>query len=234
VPGSTWFSKQSFHLGLDLKGGTELIYEADTSNIPGKDVEYAVSGARDVIERRVNVFGVAEPLIQTAKSDNGYRLIVDLPGIKNPDQAIKMIGETPTLEFRSLAAGDSSSTPNWEYTGLTGKYLQSAIVNFDSQTVEPEVAIEFNAEGAKIFGDLTTQNVGKPIAIFLDNQLISAPTVNMAITSGKAVISGRFTLVEAKELASRLSAGALPLPIKLISLWFYPMVGSASLLLLPF
>jgi len=216
IPGSKWFSKQRFHLGLDLRGGTELIYEAETKDIPSEEIEYAVAGARDVIERRVNVFGVSEPSIQTSKVGDQRRILVELPGIKNISEAIKMIGETPTLDFRELGE-QTTSTAEWLYTGLTGKYLKSSIINFDPQTNEPEVSLEFDKDGTQLFGELTTKNVGKPIAIFLDNQLISAPTVREPITSGKAVITGKFTLVEARELASRLSAGALPLPIKLIS-----------------
>jgi len=149
-----------------------------------------------------------------------------LPGIKNVSEAIKMIGATSVLDFRELkeaegaepvGRGSETSTVSWLYTGLTGKYLKSALIDFDPQTNEPLVSLEFNKEGAEIFGNLTTKNVGKPIAIFLDNQPISVPTVREPITSGKAVITGKFTLEEAKELVSRLSAGALPLPIKLIS-----------------
>jgi len=217
IPGSKWFSQQRFHLGLDLKGGTQLIYEAETKDIPKEEIEYAVEGARNVIERRVNVFGVSEPSIQTLKVGGDQRIIVELPGIKNVSEAIKMIGATPVLDFRELKEETTSTPAAWLYTGLTGKYLKSALIDFDPQTNEPLVSLEFNKEGAEIFGNLTTKNVGKPIAIFLDNQPISVPTVREPITSGKAVITGKFTLEEAKELVSRLSAGALPLPIKLIS-----------------
>ena len=217
IPGSKWFSQQRFHLGLDLKGGTQLIYEAETKDIPKEEIEYAVEGARNVIERRVNVFGVSEPSIQTLKVGGDQRIIVELPGIKNVSEAIKMIGATPVLDFRELKEETTSTPAAWLYTGLTGKYLKSALIDFDPQTNEPLVSLEFNKEGAEIFGNLTTKNVGKPIAIFLDNQPISVPTVREPITSGKAVITGKFTLEEAKELTSRLSAGALPLPIKLIS-----------------
>jgi len=216
LPGYKWFSRQRIHLGLDLKGGTQLIYQADTKDIPKEEVEYAVAGARDVIERRVNVFGVTEPLVQTSRVGENWRINVELPGIKNIPEAVKMIGETPILDFRERDKS-STSTVSWLYTGLTGKYLKSALVNFDRQTNEPMVSLEFDKQGAKIFGDLTTKNIGQPLAIFLDNQPISIPTVREAITSGRAVITGKFTLDEARELAARLSAGALPLPIKLIS-----------------
>src|SRR6056297_615760 len=103
IPGHNWFSKQKVHLGLDMQGGTQLIYDTDTSDIPSKKKESAVQGVRDVIERRVNVFGVSEPDIRTAKSEDGWHIIVGLPGIKDTKEAIDMIGETPILEFKEQA-----------------------------------------------------------------------------------------------------------------------------------
>ena len=100
LPGHNWFTKQKVHLGLDLQGGTELVYQADTSRIPAKQRASAIAGARDVIERRVNVFGITEPVITTAKVGGEWRINVELPGIKDVNKAIKMIGETPILEFR--------------------------------------------------------------------------------------------------------------------------------------
>jgi len=358
VPGHTWFSKQNIHLGLDLQGGTQLIYQTDTTEMPAEQRATAIEGARDVIERRVNVFGVAEPIIQTTKAGKGWHLLVELPGVKDVNAAINMIGETPILEFKeqglpreittsereqikkynqevlikaegileqalkpgadftALAKEYSEDTGtkdnggdvgwfskgmlvpefetavfenlvideitpelvksifgyhiikkvderikedtgleiemekpegvkietepvkevrashilimtqseellqqqvNWQYTGLTGKQLKTAFVSFDPQTNEPEVSLEFNSEGAKLFGEITKRNVGKPVAIFLDNIPLSIPMVNEAILSGKAVITGSFDLIEAKELSQRLAAGALPVPIKLIS-----------------
>jgi len=100
VPGHTWFSKQNIHLGLDLQGGTQLIYQTDTTEMPAEQRATAIEGARDVIERRVNVFGVAEPIIQTTKAGKGWHLLVELPGVKDVNAAINMIGETPILEFK--------------------------------------------------------------------------------------------------------------------------------------
>ncbi len=353
VPGSSWWNKFNFHLGLDLKGGTHLVYQADTSKIEPADRDSAVEGVRDVIERRVNAFGVAEPVVQTNKDQFGnYRIIVELAGVKDVNQAIKMIGETPLLEFKELnpdykgeiklsdkqqqelqayneaakkkaeeinkralagedfaalakkysedegskdkggdlgwvtrgvfvpefdkvifdelkpgeitphpiktqfgyhiikkiderqskasqdgeeerevrvshiliktktaeeMVGKTGSADQWRNTKLSGKYLKKAVVTYDNNTGEPEVSLEFNSEGAKLFEEITARNVGKPLAIFLDGQVISAPTVNEKITGGKAVITGRFNLKEAKTLVQRLNAGALPVPIKLIS-----------------
>ncbi len=356
VPGNKWFADQKIHLGLDLQGGTQLIYQTDTLNIPEDQRIAAVEGARDVIERRVNVFGVTEPLIQTAKAGKEWRLLIELPGIKDVHTAIEMIGETPILEFKEqapardltieekkqieeynqqalqradnvlqqalkpdadfsqlakeysedsgsnqnggdvgwfsrgmmvpefekavfddLSEGETTSSlvktafgyhiikktderikepdikvevekiegaevqtepvkevrashiliatqseemtqgVNWQYTGLSGKQLKNSFVSFNSQTNESEVSLEFNDEGAKLFSEITKRNIGQPVAIFLDGLPLSIPVVREEIPSGRAVISGTFNLKEAKELAQRLSAGALPVPIKLIS-----------------
>lgn len=440
------------HLGLDLQGGTHLVYQADTSKVEDINKATAVEGVRDVIEKRVNAFGVGEPLIQTSKVGNNYRVIVELPGVTDTEKAIKMIGETPLLEFKEqntekqqelteeqkndmiayntdakkradavlekiktgdnfedlvkqysedeytkeldgkmgkidadniyfkdlvsealktkdtwvpwtvieniegyniikrISAGEdkkieayhilicykgatscdketseaeaktkieglrneliasadadkkstfiklaeeNSTEPNantsggylgwfangdmvedfskaafslnnneisqvvktefgyhiiyksgekqvktadiarilikkkteadylntgeWKNTLLSGTQLKSASVSFDNLTGASQVNIIFNEEGKKLFADITTRNVGKPVAIFLDGNLISSPTVNEAITQGEAIISGKFSLKEAKELSMRLNSGALPVPITLIN-----------------
>jgi len=450
----------SFHLGLDLQGGTHLVYLADMSQIADEDRDDAVEGARDVIERRVNAFGVAEPLVQTARVGDTYRVVVELAGISDINEAIKMIGETPILEFKEgndeppreltdeeraqiedynkeaknradeamakvatdadnfakyvreysedaaskaregdlgfitvdgeysflynaiegyepgelltnyvnapeafyivkikdvrdgeeqveashilicyegaaycesaltkdealakiqeiksqvtpetfdIFAAENSTEPGadetggylgwfsrgemvpdfeeaafnlqkgaisepvetefgyhlifkndqrqakeidpliieinkltesdivppedeWKNTGLSGKHLDRAAVQFDQNTNEPMVALEFNSEGAGLFAEITERNVGKPVAIFLDGEAISVPTVNDAITAGRAVITGGFSIAEAKLLAQRLNAGALPVPIELISEQTVgPTLGSISL-----
>lgn len=441
-----------FRLGLDLSGGTQLMYKADMSNIPTADRSVAAEGARDVIERRVNVFGISEPVVQTSVSGGEYKIIVELAGIKNVDEAIKMIGETPLLEFKEQAdasrslttdeqtkidsynkeaekkaedvlgkllsggdfaalakqyteeegakeksgdlgwiaesdnpevvsfvknlksgeftkdlikaadsfqilklnglrqktdaftkeaenevraahllicyqgsegcssdlskedafkkiselkakatpinftqlAKDNSTEPgakdtggelgwfkksdmvskfaeaafvqkvgtisdavetefgyhliwkqdqraiteynisriifgkmtaanlaggqeNWKNTELTGKNLKGASVQFNPNSSYPEVSLSFDNEGAKMFEEITGRNIGKPVAIFLDGYAISTPTVNEKITGGQAVISGKFNVEEAKLLAQRLNAGALPVPIELIN-----------------
>ncbi len=341
TPFENFWNKTKFHLGLDLQGGTHLVYQADVSEIPSDDRASAVEGVRDVIERRVNAFGVAEPVVQTNKVGGEYRVIIELAGIKDVNSAIAMIGETPLLEFKEQDpnfqeeltpeqadeldefnkqtqsqaqdiltkvlqpganfaeyAKEYSQDPGsaekggdlgfvkrgmfvpefdqvifdkqaesgvypqlvqsqfgyhiinkletrgeaenlevhsshilfktkseqdylgetqWLRTDLSGKHLARAQVQFDPQTGEPEVGLEFNDEGKDLFAEITTRNVGKPVAIFLDGFAISIPTVNEPIREGNAVISGRFNIQEAKELVQRLNAGALPVPIEIIS-----------------
>lgn len=221
-----------FRLGLDLLGGTHLVYQADLSQLKDQNGGDAMSGIRDVIERRVNIFGVAEPLVQVSGTD---RLIVELAGIKDVNEAIKLIGETPFLEFREQnpkPQAEKDKIPqytvvngqlvpdqyaNYISTGLNGKDVQSATVVFDQQTYRPQVSLKFTNEGGKLFAAITKRNLGKTVAIFLDGVPISTPTVQSEITDGSAVITGQFTPQEAKLLAGRLNSGALPVPIKLVS-----------------
>ena len=339
IPGYQWFAKFSPKLGLDLQGGAHLIYEGDVSNLNATDTESAMEGVRDVIERRVNAFGVSEPIVQVSGNN---RLIVELAGVFDVNEAIRQIGETPLLEFKEqnpqasapeltaeqqtemdtynanalkqakdiiaklnngesfadlavqysedlgskdnggdlgfankgayvtefekaiwedLEVGQITPEPiktqfgyhiikkeevqgegdteqvrashillatksiydyvppvdQWLPAELTGKHLKRSEVVFDPQTGAPTVSLQFNEEGTKLFGDITARNINKPVAIFLDSQAISVPTVGGAITGGEAIISGSFDLTEAKLLAQRLNAGALPISISLIS-----------------
>jgi len=247
-----------FKLGLDLQGGTHLLYQADLSNIDKDNYSTAMEGLRDIIERRVNMFGVAEPIVQTQELGDQYRLVVELAGVKDPAQAIKMIGETPFLEFREqkdeaetqaildkqaeiegLDFEAMQSVENWELafqdpyfkpTSLTGEYLEKAEIVFNQQTGSPLIGIQFNDEGSKLFEEITTNNVGKLLAIYIDGVAISTPVVNEAIAGGSAQITGDFTVDEAKELARNLNAGALPVPIELISQQTVgPTLGKVSL-----
>ncbi|MFA4943004.1 MAG: protein translocase subunit SecD, partial [Patescibacteria group bacterium] len=345
-----------FRLGLDLQGGSQLTYEADVKSLEGADKDTALEGVREVIERRINIFGVSEPVVQINKTITGdYRIIAELAGIKDIKEAIKMIGETPLLEFRerddsavvasdvdskkladlnkvsndqakkvlaqalkgedfvalakvnnpaqnvgvssdaltvtsendgdlgwitedvnpelvkpvkflakgqvfkniittkssyhivkledkrlrddkktmeyhlrdisfpiytaadlAAAASSDGTDVKWKNTELTGKHLKRAVVNFNPNDGAPEVSLEFNDEGSKLFEDITGRNIGKQVAIFLDGYPISIPTVNEKITGGKASVSGTFTAQEAKLLAQRLNTGALPVPITLV------------------
>jgi protein-export membrane protein SecD len=229
-------SKHPVRLGLDLAGGTELIYEADTSHITG-DKQGALQSLREVIDRRVNAFGVAEPLVQLEKASsvagNGEdRLLVELPGVTDVKAAVDAIGKTPVLEFelekQSGTPTKVGTTTQLEFkpiltpTGLTGQYLKSAELQFGSGqggsvAGEPIVVLHFNAEGAKMFEKITRENVGRQIAIVLDGEVISDPTVQEAIPGGNATITGKFSPQEGRDLVENLNFGALPVPITLVS-----------------
>ena len=333
-----FFSKPKINLGLDIQGGIHMEYQADVSEIESAKIPEAMQAVQDVVERRVNAFGVAEPTIYTTRSGNDQRLIVELAGVKDIEEAKNLIKETPFLEFReettigaeqqipedvlssmneeakkkaedilkrALAGEDfaalarensedpgskdnggeydfiprGSFVPEYEDvvfnkglqngqiypelvettfgwhiikrieirgdgdsaefksahiliakktqpqpqidfspTGLSGKNLESASVVFQSQGLsEPQVSLKFDEEGTKLFAEITKRNVGKRVAIYLDNQVISAPTVQNEITNGEAVITGNFTIDEANDLVKRLNEGALPVPITLVS-----------------
>jgi len=212
-----WFEKiRPWRLGLDLVGGSHLIYKIDLSQIDNNDKAATASGLRDVIERRVNLFGVREPQVTISQSAGEYYLNVDLAGVNDVSQAINEIGLTPYLEFaEEITVGTSTQyTP----TGLNGRFLKAARLDFDQTTGQPQVAIEFTDEGATLFEQITERNVGKTVAILIDGSVLSNPTVNEKISGGKAVInSANFTTKTAKALAQNLNAGALPAPIELVN-----------------
>ncbi len=209
-----------WRLGLDLVGGSHLVYKVDLSSIPTDQQDSVLNGLRDVIEKRVNNFGVAEPQVYLAKSGTDNQLVVELAGVKNVSDAVAEIGATPFLDFRTVSESSStptgSSTIQFFPTNLTGRYVTGAQLSFDQTTNAPQVDITFNDEGAKLFEELTAANVNKPLAIFLDNNLIEMPTVQQAISGGKAQITGRFTVDQARQLVERFNAGALPAPVTLI------------------
>ncbi len=214
----------STHLGLDLSGGTHVVLEANMKDIKPADRISALESSKGVIERRVNFFGVSEPTVQTSQSAGSYRIIVELPGIKNVEEAVSVIGQTAQLELREFTDPKEATEgalvipflENTKPTGINGKDLARAGVSFSSQTGEPEVAIEFTGEGAKKFGDVTTRLVGLHLPIFLDEYPLTWPTVKVPITDGRAVISGSFTKEQAKVLALQLNAGALPVPVSVV------------------
>ena len=214
-----WGAKtRPWKLGLDLVGGSHLVYQVDLSKVSATDQGSVLNGLRDVIERRVNMFGVSEPQVFIAKSGDKSELIVELAGIKNVSEAIKQIGETPLLDFREVQqVGSSTEAVVFIPTELTGRFVTGAQLNFDQTTRKPGVDISFNDQGAKLFEEITGRNVGKPLSIFLDNQEIKRPVVRQQISGGKATISGGFTTDSAKALVERFNAGALPAPITLIN-----------------
>jgi protein-export membrane protein SecD len=217
-----WFPWKDYSLGLDIAGGTSLTYRADLSAISGRDQAEAMEGLRDVVERRVNLFGVKEPRVEAARQGGEWRLLVELAGIKDINEAIRLIGDTPFLEFRrECTEAERAAAPEgaacFAPTPLTGKYLKRAQVAFHPTTGEPIVSLQFDAEGAKLFADLTRENLNKLLPIYLDGAPISLPTVREIIPSGEAQITGKFTIDEARTLARRLNEGALPVPIELVS-----------------
>lgn len=202
----SFYKELKLREGLDLQGGTHLVYEADMEKIGDNDRAQAMVSLKNVIDRRINAIGVAEPVIQTGKIENQYTLIVELPGIKDIDKAMAMIGQTAQLQFVDQEDNEL----------LNGSHLRRADVVIDQQTSQPEISLEFNNDGKTLFAKATQENLQKQIGIKLDNQLISAPTVQTVIPDGKASITGEFTLEEAKNLVIQLNAGALPVPIKII------------------
>lgn len=225
-------SKFPYRLGLDLSGGTHLVFHADTSSLATGDINDAMTSLANVVEKRVNLFGVSEPIVQVETGgvvggEADHRLIVELPGVTDVKQAVDLIGKTPVLDFRLVREGVDTMTAEekakatvdqvFVQTGLTGRYLSHATLEFDQTTYAPRIGIKFNSEGAKLFADITKANVGKVLAIFLDGQPISTPVIQTEITSGEGVINGTFTMDEAKSLVRDLNLGALPVPITLAS-----------------
>ncbi|NOZ63943.1 MAG: protein translocase subunit SecD [Caldiserica bacterium] len=237
--------------GLDLKGGMNLILGVETEKIPPEARKDAVERALEVIRNRVDQFGVAEPLIQR---QGEKQIIVQLPGVVDTDRAIKVIGQTALLEFKLvekdpdlLQQALSGKTPpgyelkyleeNGEKTPLllrkqpvlTGAYLVNAFVEY-GRLGQPQIGLKFNRKGARIFSRVTGENVGKLLAIVLDGKVQSAPRIKEKIPNGEAVISGRFTMKEASDLALVLRAGSLPAPIKILSmLTVGPSLGEDSI-----
>ena len=229
IPQSFFFGqKVKAMLGLDLVGGTELVYQADLSQSSDKIKD--LDNLKSVFEKRINGLGVSEPTIQTSGGD---KIIIDLPGVKNIDQAIEKIGATYELNFMTVSSDPNSGVSlqdyysdytypgTWVNTDLTGRNLIKADATFQqgsnamaqSQAV---VQIQFDNAGTQKFSQLTKDNLNKQIAIVLDNKIVSAPTVQSAITDGQAVITGSKDITTAQDLAKRLNEGMLPVPTKLI------------------
>ncbi len=261
VPSEQLLNKYPFRLGLDLSSGVRLTYVADTSNIAAADVNDSLNVLRDVIERRVNAFGVSEPVVQIESSylSKENKMLVELPGLTDVNQALQLIGQTPTLEF--VLEREASSTErlaiiaakekyqadvkagkqpvlnpllfqdeNFTKIGLDGRYLKNAQLVFDGTTGNPQVSIEWGDTGRELFAKTTANNIGKRLGIILDGTMISAPTIQSAITDGKAVITGVGSTQEAKLLATRLKTGALPVPIKIAgSEVIQPLLGAQAL-----
>lgn len=216
------FERDGFKLGLDLVGGTHLLLQADMSKVEKNDRQNALAGLIRVIERRINAYGVSEPVIQAQGED---RVIVELPGVRDIEQAISLIGQTAQMDFREQVVNKETGATEWvvakakgsdgQEKELTGKYFKRADVAFDSTTGAPKIVFQFNDEGAKLFEEITRRNLYKPLGIFLDGEPISTPEVR-GVISQQGEITGRFTLEEARNLAIQMNAGALPVPVKVI------------------
>lgn len=214
-------------LGLDLKGGSQLLYEADLSKKdPSITDAEAMASVIDKIQRRVDLYGVAEPVIQKLGTDS---ILVQLPGVKDIDEAVKLIGEVAELDFREQKL-DASGNTTWviakavgsdgQEKELTGKYLKpNATLILDQVKNKPQIAFEWDAEGAVLFRQITSRNLNKPLGIFLDNKLISAPIVQAVIEAKGVITNDAWTvnnLNEPKTLAIQLNSGALDLPLTII------------------
>ncbi|MDD3149971.1 MAG: protein translocase subunit SecD [Candidatus Gastranaerophilales bacterium] len=202
-------------LGLDLIGGSRLVLEAQTTaNIP-KITPEMMDSLQFAIEKRVNAIGVAETVVQRIGEK---RLLVEIPNISDPEKAKEFLGQTAELEFKEQKIGFNNKE-YWVSTGLTGNDLRKASVGSDSTTGEWIVQLEFNDKGSKKFADLTKRLVGKPMAIFFNKELQSAPVINEPILGGRAQITGGeggFDFKESKKMVDLLNAGALPVPAKII------------------
>ncbi len=230
--GSLNFQKDlSFRKGLDLEGGTTITLQANMKDTPAANRESALESAKTVIERRVNFYGVSEPVVQTAKSNNDYRILVEIPGVTDVNQAVSLVGRTAKLTFWEEGASAPRNTaspsalpvgiaelvgPGARPTTLSGSDLKQSSVTFDSKSGLPQVQLTFTPDGAQKFAEITGRNVGKILPMVLDNQVIQAPRVNERISGGNAVINGSYTTQQAKALSIQLNAGALPVSLSVL------------------
>ena len=215
--GPDYFKRETkIHLGLDLQGGVQLLYKIDTAGLGNKTVVQAQTETKDLIERRVNDLGVSEPVVQATRIGSEYGVLVELPGIKDIEQAKSLIGKTAQLKFYELSGDNQLSD-----TGLTGSDVKQAQAGADSQQAGfssgAVIYLEFSSDGAKKFSEITKRNIGKPIITMLDDQVINQATVQTQISDGKAQIEGLKSIKEAKDTAQLINEGALPAPITLVS-----------------
>jgi len=211
-----------FKQGLDLRGGVQVTLDADMKDIPDDQKNTALESVKSIISRRVDLYGVSESVVRTSVGGGQYRLIVELPGVSDPQKALSLIGQTASLMFAAPIYKDStvSGQPelvDFQPTELTGKDLESASLTFESQDRKPSVSLKFKSEGSDKFSKITEAYLNKPVAIILDGSILTMPTVQSVISNGQAVISGSFTIEQAKLMATQLNAGALPVPIKILT-----------------
>jgi preprotein translocase subunit SecD len=213
--------------GLDIQGGMQVTLEAQMGDIEEADRATALESAREIIARRVDLYGISEAAIQTAKREDSYRLLIELPGVSDPAEALALVGQTAQLEFKlqqilsEEQAIEATMSPqiwldSFVATGLTGQQLKKAQAELDQQTGQPVIALEMNEDGRELFATITKENVNEVLAIFIDGYPIMTPVISTPIIDGRAVISGAFAIDEAKNLAIQLNAGALPVNIEVL------------------
>ena len=216
--------------GLDIAGGVSVLLKADMANIGESDQKEALDSLKEVIERRVNLLGISEANVQTSTYNDEHRVIVELAGVFDTTAALDTIGQVAQLEFRleddqSDELQDIAQSipqfniPTFSSTDLNGSDLRKASVVFGGTSGvgnQPQVQLQFNSEGTKKFRELTKNNIGKRLAIYIDEEILTAPTVQTAINDGTAVITGQFDIDEAKALVTQLNAGALPVPVEVL------------------
>jgi len=203
-------------LGLDLKGGAHLVYEADVSKVAANQVSSSMEGVRQVFEGRVNTLGVTEPEIRISENGSTPSVIIDLPGVSDVEKAKALLGTTAKLEFRDTEGNLVLEGKDIVPDQTTAEPQTTTTSGGLAATAAWEVKVQLTADGKKKFADATTANIGKQIGIYLDDSLISAPTVQGAITDGTAIITGQFTAQQARDFAIQLKSGALPIPVKLV------------------
>jgi preprotein translocase subunit SecD len=228
--GEEGFHRKGMTLGLDLRGGTHLILQADLSGREPEEREDAVEGVKRIIERRINAYGVTEPVIQRQGED---RILLQLPGVRDIEEAVRLVGQTAQLDFREIVLDeddnpvlDEEGNPQWAIATaigsdgkekeLTGEHFKKAQANVTPQTFQPIVEFEWDKEGAVLFKQVTERNIGKPLGIFLDNELISSPIVRAVIEERGIIESGTWSINEAELLAIQFNAGALPVPVEIV------------------
>ena len=220
--------RQGLSLGLDLRGGSQVIYSANLSAKAASETDAeALQGAKMTIERRVNAYGISEATVQIVQNSDGSFLQVQLPGVNNTGEVLTLIGQTAELNFREQSTASNGSTiwvpatatgKDGQQEELTGKYLEpNATVVLNPTTSRPEVSFEWKPEGALLFEQITRRDLNKPLGIFLDNDLISAPTVQAVISDKGVITNAKWTLAEARTLAIQLNSGALPVPLTLVA-----------------
>lgn len=233
---------KGINLGLDLQGGVRVVYDIDDKDVIESDKDKALESLRQVVNKRVNAFGVSEPRIYIESGDKN-RLVVELAGLDNAQEAIDRIGDTPKLEFyKGRKQSESQEIINTiqerlkseepidnldfyknpyyddnESPIISGNNIERADVVFDPNTNSPQVSVTFDEEGKNKFAEFTKNNIGEILYIVLDGNIVSGPSINQEIPNGQAVITGQFSTKEAKDLVDSLNAGALPLPINLVS-----------------